>query len=745
VAHEITYLNAGCILMLKLKTDVIIPVYRGLNETKECIYSVVHSIDRDVSELIVINDASPEPELVDWLIAASQEFSFTLLHNATNLGFVATVNRGMQLNETHDVLLLNSDVEVSGDWLTRLREGAYQRDRVGSLTPFSNNATICSFPNFCRDNELLFNFTVKELDDYFSSRFSSGDLIDIPTGIGFCMYIRRDCLADVGYFDVESFGKGYGEENDWCQRSEKAGWSNFHQANVFVYHKGGVSFDLEQSPRIANALQVLATKHPDYNLKVQYFIKQDPAYKWRMCALWELFAAKKLPKILLVTHRFGGGVQQHIEELSSYYSDQALFLQLKPMEDGVSVNLSILLNGERLLDELSYEVNVEYGELVNLLKSVGVGHVHFHHTMGIHPKIWSIPEDLKCSFDVTVHDYYLLNGNPTLIGGDARFVGDIKIKDFDHACAESYPIGVESIQWRNNQRALIEGARHVIFPSADTCERFKRFFNVPSAIIAWHLDFTLAQPYPNTCCNYEQGKPLKVMVLGALSREKGADVLEYVASALGDSSFEFHLLGYAYRPLNNSVITHGQYDSVNAAKLIDEVSPDVVWYTALWPETYSYTLSLALEKGLPVVVPNIGAFSERVSGRPFSYVLPWDLDVDGWVDFWRQYAQGEAVAQASLIILNNTEQLDYSFYSSSYLSGIMDLSGSIDEATIAGLIGNYHPQVVSLTSVEKIIMAIAIKFPFFVKLIHRLPFKMKKAIKEMLSARSVREILESKK
>lgn len=88
------------------------------------------------AELIVINDASPEPELTDWLRKRAQDNSFKLLENENNLGFVATVNRGMKLHSKRDVLLLNSDVEVANKWLERIYDAAYSRERVGSVTHF---------------------------------------------------------------------------------------------------------------------------------------------------------------------------------------------------------------------------------------------------------------------------------------------------------------------------------------------------------------------------------------------------------------------------------------------------------------------------------------------------------------------------------------------------------------------------------------------------------------------------------
>lgn len=724
------------------KVDVIVPVYGGLDETKDCILSAIQTIDLTIGQLIVINDASPEPELVKWLEVAAKEHSFTLLHNEKNLGFVATVNRGMQLNAAHDVLLLNSDVEVSGNWLNRMRDGAYNFKRVSSITPFSNNATICSFPNFCQDNHLALDLSVKEIDAHMSEIFSSNDLVEIPTGVGFCMYIRRDCLDEIGYFDVETFGKGYGEENDWCQRAEKAGWPNFLQTNVFVYHKGGVSFDATQEPRKAKALELLAKKHPDYDSKIQSFIKQDPIQNYRMTAIWKLFARNSLPKAVLVTHRLGGGVMEHLNELVRYFSNQILFLKISPLNDGDSINLSICDKDESLIDSLSYHLDTEYEQLVELLKYLGVGRIHFHHVIGLHPKIWSLAESLDCQYDFTIHDYYCVNGNPTLINGKSHFVGDKTTDEIDKACLEAYPIPVSAMQWRKNMKGLIEGAEHVIFPSADTHKRFSKYYNLATPIIAWHPDYTMAKPYANFQFNYSLSRPLKILTIGALSREKGADIVEHVAKKLAAENIEFHLLGYAYRQLDKSVITHGEYENSNVSNLIKEVSPDVVWLPAQWPETYSYTLSLALELGLPVVVPNIGAFSERVHNRSESVIMPWDTSAHEWQEFWKEVRTKGELPVSKYDLPTNSIDRDDSFYSSKYKSKILSREGQADMILIDNLKPQYIREQALLTASEKTFEIISnlSRWPVINPLVRLVPLSVKRKIKQYLTSNSLHNI-----
>jgi hypothetical protein len=119
-----------------------------------------------------------------------------------------------------------------------------------------------------------------------------------------------------------------------------------------------------------------------------------------------------------------------------------------------------------------------------------------------------------------------------------------------------------------------------------------------------------------------------------LGREKGADLFDSTAVLATNRkySFEFHLAGYAYRELSKHVITHGSYKDDELAEIIRKIDPDLIWFPCHWPETYSYALSAALKTGLPVAAPNIGAFVERIAGRPWSWSIQWDSTAEQWLD-----------------------------------------------------------------------------------------------------------------
>ena len=116
--------DTGSSATRKSVVDIIIPVYRGLAETRRCLESVLAFPQRTAYEIVVVDDCSPEPELSAWLRELAETGAITLLENPVNTGFVNAVNRGMILHPDRDVVLLNSDTEVHGDWLDRLRRCA---------------------------------------------------------------------------------------------------------------------------------------------------------------------------------------------------------------------------------------------------------------------------------------------------------------------------------------------------------------------------------------------------------------------------------------------------------------------------------------------------------------------------------------------------------------------------------------------------------------------------------------------
>jgi len=617
----------------KAPVQIIVPVYLGMSETISCIENLINSrsTNRTPFQVTVIDDCSPEPELAAWLRDGAQRLGFQLLHNEINLGFVQTVNRGMELSNTNDIVLLNSDTITAGDWLDRLHRCAYREAKIGTVTPFTNNGEICSYPKFCADNSISDVEEVRRLHTTFS-HVNDGKHTDIPTGVGFCMYIRRELLQAIGLFDAGTFGRGYGEENDFCRRGVEKGWRNVLACDVFVAHVGAVSFDKTSNPAKERAQKLLNDLHPTYHRIVHQFILKDPLLPYRLRVDLERLRLSPLPVVVFFSHNRGGGTKKHIDELAELLADSANCLLIEPLE-GSTVTLRWLRKDEAFFIQI--DINEKYDHLLAILHAIGVSRIHIHHTMGLPTRLFGLPADLGVPFDFTVHDYYTACPQITLTRENNRYCGELGVVDC-HSCLAKNPApgGVSIEVWRGHNAYLLNCASRVIAPSLDVMQRMRRYFPEAPIVYLPHPEQLQLAEAKNLPPYKGNGAVLRVAVLGAISQIKGADVLEKCAvdAMKRKLPIQFKLIGYAYRSLLNypmaNLEMHGSYDNNNLRELLRFYDIDLIWFPALWPETYSYTLSAALAEGNAVLAPDLGSFAERLAGRGNAWVYDWRTQPD---------------------------------------------------------------------------------------------------------------------
>lgn len=260
--------------------DVIIPVYGDEARTRACIASVMASMqhNRAAARIVVVDDASPEPALSRWLDAQAAAGHIVLLRNTRNLGFIETCNRAMRLQPEHDVMLLNADTLVHGDWLDRLRATLYSAPDIATATPWSNNGEISSFPTIAMAARGPLPDQLARLDRTAAALRNSGAIEDmeLPTCCGFAMMIRRTVLDQVGLLDGVHLVRGYGEEVDWCLRAATAGYRHLLATGVFVAHTGTVSFRFEKTLRVRENRAVLAARYPTYHTLYASYLMEDP-------------------------------------------------------------------------------------------------------------------------------------------------------------------------------------------------------------------------------------------------------------------------------------------------------------------------------------------------------------------------------------------------------------------------------------------------------------------------------------
>lgn len=254
--------------------DIIVPVYNGLEDVKKCVKSVKENTDLNRHRLILVDDKSPDCEVLPFLKSIESK-AIHIIESTVNEGFSASVNKGMKYSD-RDVILLNSDTVVTEGWVEKLITCAYSRRAAATVTPLSNAATLCSVPEFLRDNPLPEGYSVEKMGELIE-RCSIRRYPKITVAVGFCMYIKREVLNQIGYFDAETFGKGYGEENDFCHRAEKLGYMHLMCDDTFIYHKGTASFESEEKKKLLQEHErILWERYPEYIKENQQYCMENP-------------------------------------------------------------------------------------------------------------------------------------------------------------------------------------------------------------------------------------------------------------------------------------------------------------------------------------------------------------------------------------------------------------------------------------------------------------------------------------
>lgn len=260
-------------------TTIVVPVYGDWPSLKECIESLQQNTNPRLHKVMLVNDCGPEADMIEKNIkkAIKDSPNFEYYRNKKNLGFVGNCNNAvMTLDKTNnDILLLNSDTKTTKGFLEEMSAVLYSSKHIGTVSPRSNNATICTFPLGAIHERGI--ESSKSFDLFQKSKEKLRRYNEAPTGHGFCLLIRRSLIQRFGLFDT-AFGKGYGEEVDFCRRIKKQGWKCVIANQAYVFHLEARSFSMETKKKlIENSRKIIEARYPEYKAEVTSYIQNTLA------------------------------------------------------------------------------------------------------------------------------------------------------------------------------------------------------------------------------------------------------------------------------------------------------------------------------------------------------------------------------------------------------------------------------------------------------------------------------------
>ncbi|MHC1550922.1 glycosyltransferase [Phyllobacterium sp. K27] len=612
-----------------VSTAIIIPIYNAADELRTCIDSVIRHTHRSLN-LILINDCSPDPAVTEVLSLYQDTQGITIIHNETNLGFTRTVNRGIEEAGSADVVLLNSDTIVTPHWLRNLKLAAYSEDKIATATPFSNNAGAFSAPVVGKENFIPSSMSLDDCARLISN-LSERAYPKVPTGHGFCMYVRRDCLNQIGALDFEAFPRGYGEENDLCMRAGRAGWKHVVDDATLVYHVRSASFGTEKNQLMINGRAKLDERYPEYDQAIRVF--HGSALKRARARVQDAFNTPNellpvRPRVLFVISTVSGGTPQTNKDLMSALSDRyepfllrcdSRVIELSQItgEGVVSLEKIPLKNRMRPFPHTSDE----YDEIVrNLLIQKNIEMVHIRH-IGWHGLgLTSVCQSLSIPTVFSFHDFYTICPNVKLLDENLKHCGGVCTATPGQCHAELWdqdtipPLKNEAIfEWQNSMNRMLamcdayittsKGARDQIaniYP--ETMQ--KPFYVIPHGR---DLQFHDLAQWPTS------GDPkVRILVPGNIVPSKGSYLIEAVRDLDVENLFEFHILGYTTIPRGRNIVRHGRYLREDFMEKVSRIKPHLGAIFSIWPETFCHTLTEMWSCGIPVVALDFGAVGERL-------------------------------------------------------------------------------------------------------------------------------------
>lgn len=190
---------------------------------------------------VIVADNGSDDGSITWLRTAMPEVELIAL--GRNLGFAGGYNAALRQVDAAYFVLLNSDVEVTGNWIPALKDPLLRDPGMAACQPkvlshgrrgyFEHAGAAGGFIDrngypFCRGR--IFEISEEDRGQYDDER-------EVFWATGACLMIRAAAFREAGGFDASLFA--HMEEIDLCWRLRRTGWRIGYTSRAAVYHVGG--------------------------------------------------------------------------------------------------------------------------------------------------------------------------------------------------------------------------------------------------------------------------------------------------------------------------------------------------------------------------------------------------------------------------------------------------------------------------------------------------------------------------
>lgn len=619
-------------LRARCKITVIMPVYNAFDVLQEALARITAHTDLPW-RLVLVEDCSTDQRVRPFLRRWSEDRracgdDITLIENGENLGFVQSVNRAfaVALRFGDHAVLVNSDALVPQDWASRLLAPIEASKSVASVTPLSNDAEIFNAPVICQRFDLRPGMADR-IDAALREHVPQSAARPAPTGVGFCMAINRQFLKQVPSFDP-AFGKGYGEEVDWCQKTARMGGMHLGHAGLFVEHRGGASFGSSAKQQaLARSAAMISKRYPDYDQSVQQFIGADPLRTVR-CLVGVAELAAHLDEVpVFLAHSLGGGAELYLQDHIARLTEAGKGAVVLRVGGRMRWRFEVYTARGRIFADTE-----EFDHIRRLLAPAQRRHIHYSCAVGDRyasalPKLMcDLITGSKSRMSFLVHDYFAISPSYCLLDAKGRYAGVPSRDSTDPAHRWTAPNGrqISNAEWRAIWSEAIDASAQIVCFSNDSADVMQRAFPDTMGRIRIR-PHRIAPVSPVT--RQQRDGPMTLGVLGDIGAQKGARVVQALAKHLPQKSLSKIVIVGRVDPnfaLGPACLETGGYQRSDIAALAEKHGIRAWLIPSIWPETFCFTMHEALATGLPVFAFDLGAQGDAARQARNGQCMPRD-------------------------------------------------------------------------------------------------------------------------
>ena len=608
---------------------VVIPVYNGLEHLERLLPNLEKNTPEDI-QVLFVNDASPDPRIMPYIRSyIHRHRNWCVIENQKNVGFVATVNFGMSKVKTDYAIWLNTDTEVPANWIPKMIMPLQEGMRIATTTPFTNSGVYFSFPRFSYDNQATGELQeINQAFDYVAS--VEYGLNEIPSGMGYCMGVNMACWKEIGKLDYHSFGKGYGEENDWCFRALQKGWRHLLVPNLYVHHFHGGSFLSEEKVRlIDDHHKILEKRYPDIIRKqIPAFCQKDPWKVYRLAAGLRLSAQNATVYINIkpeTTDVSGAVDYANKEVLELQKSEDSLIIAQYIRGTGLwsLVLYSVDPSMEIRLDDIA-DLSLLF-DLVHVNKVIVNNLAYCETTEKAIVLLTRLRKERAFELTYKFHEYLSVCPSFFLINHDRRPCNPTDLSYCKDCIRDNVSKAVKRdylAQWRQ--------AFDAFFHVADRCLFFSEYSRDLVCSVYPQVRSKAVVKYHEPLFTGDESKYVQPAVhgqwniafVGNFCMEKGSEDFSALKNLMQKRHINARFFVFGENNTGNlltGMTVLGKYKRENLGALLTKNEIHVVVYPSIANETFSYVAQELMMLHVPLVVYPTGAPQERI--RKYRYSL----------------------------------------------------------------------------------------------------------------------------